>query len=128
MDSECLWGEPMGSGTYLLKNVPFFIDNVSWGDCVSAVEREGVLYFVRVVARGGHSTFRIAAKLGRFHPPVLERLDKLVREHKCLIEGVTDRLVALSVPPSADLEDVGTILEECEARGLWDFDVARLYQ
>src|SRR4051794_37589642 len=60
--AENLWAEVLGSDRFRIDNVPFYAYGVSLGDVVRADEIDGRLVFRDVVARSGHSTYRVLVK------------------------------------------------------------------
>jgi hypothetical protein len=121
--AETLWAEPLGDNLCRIENVPFHAYGISADDVVAADEREGELVFRRVVERSGHSTYRVFLREGvteespRFRA-LWQRLERL----GCSYEGATERLLAIDVPPSADISDVYEILSTGEQEGVWDFE------
>lgn len=126
---ETLWATVVGRNWYRLENTPFFYYGVSLGDVVEARWREedleeqddeddgvyGFPYFTRVVEKSGNRTLRLAlARAGQedFVPvfdlnsekvaPIFARLEEL----GCRYEGFHPYLVAINVPPEADLDAV----------------------
>ena len=84
------------------------------------------LIFLRIVSRGGHSTYRIRLPIGSDHNFFLEQwlaLEKL----GCTYEGSsasTKRLYALDIPPNANVAAVYLVLEKGEQEGIWEFEEA----
>ena len=112
---ETLWASPLGDATYVLENSPFTAYGVSWQDVVEARPDPadgGRLAFVRVARKSGHRTVRaIVARAAD-----AERLvTRPMRALGCTVEGATSTLLAIDVPPDADLGAV--------ARALTDADV-----
>jgi hypothetical protein len=118
--TETMWAEHLGTDTYRLRNIPFYVMGVSFEDVIRAREKDDELFFSKVVAPAGHSTYRVflgqatteADFLGLWEP--LERLG-------CSFEGATPRLFAIDVPPEADIYTIYGLLEKGEAAGFWDF-------
>jgi hypothetical protein len=119
-EAEWVWVEPQGDGTYVLKNAPFYANELSCEDIVRAEPEEGHLAFKGVVRRGGHSTYRIYANVGRTTPDVIALLETL-QSMPCDIERATDKLVGVDVLPEADVYKVYEILAESERAGIIDF-------
>lgn len=60
-------------GFFVLDNSPFHAFDISCGDVVRATgEESGLLDFVGVSERGGHSTYRIRLRAGEGHEKFLE--------------------------------------------------------
>lgn len=58
--TEGIWARRITYDTYRLDNIPFFVDDVSVNDVVRVIPSDEQLLVAEVVARGGHSTCRIA--------------------------------------------------------------------
>ncbi len=119
--TESMWASPAGSGRFRLENVPFYVFGVSYHDVVSAVIEEGLHAYQDVVEKGGHSTYRI------FLPEEIlaEKFDEYwdaLRTLGCTYERGTDYLIAVDVPPEADIYRVYEALEKGVGTGVWDFE------
>ncbi|HET9182933.1 MAG TPA: DUF4265 domain-containing protein [Candidatus Angelobacter sp.] len=57
--TETVWANPVGQGRFRILSNPFFSFGVSADDVVTAEEADGILKFQQVVARGGHSSYRV---------------------------------------------------------------------
>lgn len=119
-DTESVWAEPQGDGTYKIKNVPFYAKGISCEDVVEAEPQDEALVFKRVVRHNGHSTYQIYASGGRTAPDVLVLIGTLQKMH-CDIEPATDKLVGVDVLPEADIYKVYETLEDAERNGKIDF-------
>jgi Domain of unknown function (DUF4265) len=119
--SESLWAQELGFDLYRLDNSPFFAFGISYCDVVSAQEVDGLLRFLRVVERGGHSTYRIIV-----NPSVSS--ERLARSWSrlellgCTFEQGQGRLRSVDVPPSAEIDEVYQELESGVAEGVWDLE------
>jgi hypothetical protein len=119
-DREILWASPLGVD-YILLNVPLLIFGVSYRDIVSARrDQDGILTFVRVERRGGHSTYRLMltksseGRFAAFWSP-LERMG-------CRFEAVTPRFLAVDIPPRADIYAAYGLMEAGMTHGVWTFE------
>lgn len=119
--SETMWAEPLGGNRFRLRNVPFFVTGMSFGDIVAAREHNERLVVAGVVEHSGHSTYRVfvtdTVKKSDF-PRMWARLEAI----GCTYERATDRLLAIDVPGAVDVYRAYAILEEGEKHGVWDFD------
>ena len=100
--TESLWAEPLGSNLFRLRNVPFYLYGVSEQDIVKAEENDGRLVLTGIVERGGHSTYRVFLS----EQTSEEQFSKgwvSFHEMGCTHERATRRLVAIDVPPHADV-------------------------
>ena len=110
-DVETLWANPADeAGLYVLDNIPWYAYDVSLGDTIEARPgAEGMLEMVRVVRKSGNRTLRLileAADDGELTEASRALMDG-VRALGCGFEGMNRRLVALTVPPGADVVVVG---------------------
>jgi len=113
--TETLWAEALGANRFRLRNVPFFVCGLSFGDVVEVSASEGVVQ----VAPSGHSTYRIFVSEG-----VSSVEEWLSRLHALGVtyERATQRLIALDVSRDADPFRVYALLELGSAEGIWDFE------
>jgi hypothetical protein len=119
--TETMWAEEAGAQSYRLRNVPFYALGVSFRDIVRARNEEGVLIFAEVIARGGHSTYRIILAAEPDQNTFQEFWNPL-QSVGCTYESATLRLLAIDVPPEADIYQVYALLEEGESKGVWEFE------
>jgi hypothetical protein len=118
--TESLWAERLGASLYRLRNVPFYLRGVSEQDIVRVEENDGRLIVAGIIDRGGHSTYRI------FLPEQTseEQFSKdwiPLQELGCTYERARRRLVAIDVPPHADVYAVYDVLEHGEKERRWEF-------
>jgi hypothetical protein len=119
--SESLWAERLGSNLYRLRNVPFYVRGASEQDIVRAEEIEGCLTVLGIIDRGGHSTYRIFL-LAQTSEEQFSMHWIPLQELGCTYERATRRLVAIDVPPQADVYAVYDVLERGEKNGRWEFE------
>ncbi|SRR6266568_2134112 len=117
--TERLWAEPVGAGRYRLRNTPFFAFGVSTEDIVFAEERSGLLCFTGVSIRAGHSTYRVK-RTGHCGDDLWQARWEPLARLGCTYESGT--VLAVDVPPSADIYAVYELLEGGVSAGAWDFD------
>ncbi|ACG72596.1 conserved hypothetical protein [Anaeromyxobacter sp. K] len=123
---DWIWAEPLGSGRFRVESCPFFAYGVSRDDVVSAaaVEGEESPRLDDVVEKGGHRTLRLAldarAELGA--RPVQGLLERLL-EVGCTHELLRPKIVAIDVPPEADLDLVAELLQDRAREGtlVWEW-------
>jgi hypothetical protein len=119
VDWEGLWAEPVDDN-FVIQSIPFYLNDVSKGDLVSAHETENAtLEFESVLRRGGHSTFRILLAdehEGKLDEVLLE-LDRLGATSEVEIGS----LVAIDAPPENQEGITNFIAEGCR-KGYWDED------
>lgn len=123
---DWLWAEPLGSGRYRIESCPFFAYGVSRDDVVRAGGEGGAdaPELEDVIEKSGHRTLRVAldasVELGAaVVQGVLERLLQL----GCTHELLRPKIVAIDVPPEADLAAVAELLEARAREGtiLWEW-------
>lgn len=119
-ETETVWTERVGPGSYRLANVPFFAKGVSFGDVLAARMLQHDLLYESVVQRGGHSTYRIVPAGGTDHPRFRLRW-KALEALGCSYE-FAGAVVAVDVPPTTDVYQVYSLLESGAREGEWDFD------
>lgn len=122
-DIESLWAEPVGSDHFQISNVPFYAKALSFDDVVAAHEADGRLIYDHVVKRNGHSTYRVILREGiTDKSPEFRSAWAPLEDLGCTYEKATDELLAIDVPPEADIRMVYELLERGEAPGVWDFE------
>ncbi|SOO33040.1 conserved hypothetical protein [Xanthomonas citri pv. fuscans] len=124
-DVERMNAIKMKIGSYKLDNSPFYFYGISFGDIFAAAEKNGgELVFNEVVARGGHSTYRVRIPNGEGHDFFMKHWGPL-EDLGCSYEGSdvgSQRLYAIDVPPSADIFKVYELLEQGEKGEIWVFE------
>lgn len=118
--TESLWAEPVGPQTYRIKNVPFYALGVSFEDVVFANDDNNFLVFAKVDSHGGHSTYRMVVDTSR--EDKFEEFWEPLRALGCTYEEGSNRLLAVDVPPEADIYQAYKGLESGEAAGVWSFE------
>jgi hypothetical protein len=98
---ESIWGSTIDGG-YAVDNIPLYAYDLSLGDTVEAVEREGILTYTGVIGRGGHSTYRVAFPSLASEDDRRKGLEAL-RAIGCGFERGPSRMVAIDVPPETDI-------------------------
>ena len=125
VSGERVWAEPVGDGLYRLANVPWFVRGVAEGDVVRAEPPDDRSWpvFQERVQWSGYCTVRVipfsAGALHGSQEAVLEQFEPF---------GVTGEvagsypIVALSVPPDADLPAVKDRLRRGTQAGWWEYE------
>jgi hypothetical protein len=119
--TESMWAEKLGDNLYALRNVPFYARGLSYDDRVQTEIRDELRQVVKVVDRGGHSTYRIFAAAGRHSPAVNTALER-IHANGCGLEAANDKHVAIDIPPEVDVFSIYNLLDEAEKQGLWEFE------
>ena len=115
--TEVAWAERIGPLHYRLRNVLFFARGVSFGDVVRVRKSDSWPIVEEVIERSGHSTYRVICE-----PAAFERRWPTVAATGCTYERGDATLVAIDVPPEADIHRVYKALEAGESAGDWDFE------
>lgn len=134
--TETLWAEKTGEDQYRLDNTPFYAKGVSFGDTVTAKEKQGFLKYESVMKRGGHSTYRIIIDHAKVSPNKFQKYWKRFSELACTYEGGPEfqsedkklKLYALDVHPEANLDQVYAKLQAGEDEGIWEFEEGHCYE
>jgi hypothetical protein len=124
VESEGLWCEPLGDDRYRVDNTPWFVRNLAADDVVRALAGEdGVLWATEKIQWSGRLTVRIIpldnGPLRGDRQAVLDTFSPL----DVTGEGVEQYgMVALDVPPDADLRSIKDALRAGESDGRWEFE------
>ncbi|QBG84192.1 DUF4265 domain-containing protein [Xanthomonas oryzae] len=121
---ERMSGISLGEMSYKLDNSPFYFYGISFGDTFKVCENGGDLVFDGVIARSGHSTYRVRIPAGKGYDFFLEHWGSL-QDLGCTYEGSDvgpQRLYAIDVPPNADIYRVYELLEQGEKSDVWVFE------
>lgn len=112
VSTETLWCTVEGE-YYRVKNIPFFIDNLSFDDLISIGRVGNELFEIRsIVSESGNSTIWIYFKKKD------KRIIKHIVELGCGVEsGVLDDYYAINIPSEIEYSLVFDYLEECERKG-----------
>jgi hypothetical protein len=123
--TESLWALQVGVDLYELRNVPWVANGYAFGDVVRTVPGEdGEPVVVQQVEWSGRCTVRVIP-LG--DSPDEEAVHEVVHCFSGLgaeCEGALPeyRLVALDIPPTADVARIKELLRDGEARERWGYD------
>lgn len=121
---ESLWAVNLGDGTARLDNTPWFVHGVACGDIVEVEpDSEGALWAGETVRRSENCTIRLIVVKDNgsaaARQSVLEAFHKLGTTG----EGIERYgMVALDVPPEADLRRIRSLLEHGEAEEWWQWE------
>lgn len=122
VSGESVWGREVGEGLYEVDNIPFYAYGVNYRDVVRTVTDDPSLKprAVSVARRSGYRTHRI------FMPDQprdrqRELLDQL-RPYGVDVERCDDALIAISVAPDADEEELYRVLDRLEEQELLEYE------
>lgn len=120
---ESLWATENRNGLYVIDNIPFFVRDISCGDTVSVLEKDGKLFFERVVKKSLNSVLRVIT----FDPAAVPQLRAQLFNLKCESEqSHIPNLIAVEVPATTDLDLVLEFLDKGEKDQLWEYETASL--
>jgi hypothetical protein len=123
-EDEWIWAEPLGAGRFRVESPPFFAYGMSHGDVVRAEGPPDIPRVVDVERKSGHRTMRVALDPD-CSPDRSEVRGFLagVEELGCVVEMLPPKLVAVDVPPEADVGEVVRRLEDARGRGIliWEW-------
>ncbi len=129
--SERVWAYDVGNGRYRIDNVAWFVPDLAVGDIVVAREPDPDQHpvFERIESRSDHVTVRlIVFRQG----PMEGRLERAVEAFAGLgvwAEGIAQYgMVALDIPPHADLRRIHELLCQGADDGLWEWEEGRVTQ
>ncbi len=128
--TETLWAQKTKEGQYRLDNTPFYVKGVSYGDIVTAEEKEGHLKFSSVAKRGGHSTYRLIVDHAKISPIEFKKHWEKFSKMACTFEGGPEfqsedkklKVYAVDIHPEANLDKVYEQLQIGEDAGVWEFE------
>ncbi|MFC8827764.1 DUF4265 domain-containing protein [Streptomyces sp. NPDC057137] len=121
---ESLWAVDLGDGTARLDNTPWFVRGVASGDIIKMrPDDDGVLWAGETVRPSQNCTLRLIVLKddgsAAARQSVLEAFHRLGTTG----EGIERyRMVALDVPPEADLPRIRELLEHGAAEGWWHWE------
>jgi hypothetical protein len=121
---ESLWAVELGDGTVRLDNIPWFVRGVASDDILRVeVDEDGLRWAVETVRASENCTIRLIVRKDggsvAARQTVLETFHRLGTTG----EGIEQfGLVALDVPPTADLLRIRKLLEHGEAKGWWHWE------
>ncbi|WP_103502816.1 MULTISPECIES: DUF4265 domain-containing protein [unclassified Streptomyces] len=121
---ESLWAVDLGDGTVRLDNTPWFVRGVASGDIIRVrPDIGGVLWAGDTVQPSQHCTIRLI--LLKDAGSVAARQSVLEAFHRLGTTGEGNqhfRMVALDVPPQADLAGIRELLEHGARSEWWQWE------
>ncbi len=125
VSGERVWAEPLGSDSYRIENTPWFVRNIAADDIVRAVPSNDTSWpvYVKKIRWGGNYAIRIIPfRTGRLAGS-LQAVLELCAAHGAYGEGAgTYPIVALTIPPEADITRLRALLKQGQAEGWWDYE------
>lgn len=123
--TESLWAEQVAPDRFRILNSPFFVFGISADDIVSAKEKNRVLEFQNVIARGGHSTYRLFLQGGRtISSPDFQTYWKPISRHGATFENADNHFISIDITPEQNIVEIYKLFEKGELDGIWAFEEA----
>lgn len=121
---ESLWALDRGDGTVQLDNTPWFVRGVACGDVlVTHLDEEGVLWAGHVVEPSQNCTIRLIVLRDKGSGAARQSVLNAFAELGVGREGIERfGMVALDVPPEADLARVQRLLDHDVVQEWWDME------
>ncbi|WP_299537761.1 DUF4265 domain-containing protein [uncultured Streptomyces sp.] len=118
---ESLWAVNLGDGTVRLDNTPWFVRGVACDDVIRAeADDEGIRWAGETVRSSEHCTIRLIMLKDGGSAAARQSVLKVCHKLGTTGEGIEGfRMVALDVPPGADLPRIRKLLEHGAAEGWW---------
>ncbi|MER7770596.1 DUF4265 domain-containing protein [Kitasatospora sp. NPDC096140] len=121
---ESLWAVDLGDGTVRLDNTPWFVRGIASGDVIRVdVDDDGLRWAGETVHPSENCTIRLIVRKdggsAAARQTVLETFHRLGTTG----EGIEQfGMVALKVPPEADIQQIRKLLEHGEVKGWWHWE------
>jgi hypothetical protein len=124
VDVESLWAETVSGDVVRLTNVPWFVRGIANGDLVRVKpDADGVLWATEHVEWSGNCTIRVVPFSSGPLRGSRQRVLDAFEPFGVTGEGIQQYgLVALEVPPGADLAGVQRVLRAGARDGWWDYE------
>jgi hypothetical protein len=124
--TERFWAKPLGGDLYEVRNTPWYLYGLNWGDTVRCAElsTDEVPRVIDVVSRSGHKTLRVIFNHDRLTPERQDELLATLSEMHAHHERANPDLLAIDVEPQADYQAVFDFLARCTDEGLLVFEEA----
>ncbi|MCY0931872.1 DUF4265 domain-containing protein [Streptomyces sp. H27-H1] len=121
---ESLWAVDLGDGTVRLDNTPWFVRGVASGDIIKVeFDGDGVLWAGETVRPSQNCTIRLIVLTDDGSAAARQSVLEVFHRLGTTGEGIEQfRMVALDVPPKADLPRIRTLLEHGEAKEWWHWE------
>ncbi|MFE1953685.1 DUF4265 domain-containing protein [Streptomyces sp. NPDC059524] len=121
---ESLWAVDLGDGTVRLDNTPWFVRGVSSDDIIRVdLDGEGVRWAGETVESAEHCTIRLIVLKDSGSAAARESVLETFHRLGTTGEGIQRfGMVALDVPPGADLPQIRKLLEHGESEGRWQWE------
>ncbi|MFD8664871.1 DUF4265 domain-containing protein [Streptomyces microflavus] len=121
---ESLWAVDLGDGTARLDNTPWFVRGVASGDIIKVEpDSEGLLWAGETVRASENCTIRLIVLKDSGSAAARQSVLEIFHKLGTTGEGIERYgMVALDVPPQADLQRIRKLLEHGEAKEWWRWE------
>ena len=115
---ESAWAVPVGEH-FKLDNILFYAPEYSWGDIVSAENRNGELFVTGLIKESGHSTVRVIL----LNNQSVATLRRSLKKFGCDSEiSNLSFLISVDIPPEVNYSIIKKFLVEGEKVSNWSFE------
>ncbi|MGY2442975.1 DUF4265 domain-containing protein [Pseudomonas sp. SDO52101_S400] len=127
VSSESVWAERLGSGAFIVRNIPFYSKDACLDDEVLVKPgTDGEHYFERVITSSSNSTIKIVfLDAGKAHVSAV--LGSLVYIG-CTWEGMSKCFFSVNIPADVPLDEMIEKLADGEEKGWLDYEYGLLRQ
>jgi hypothetical protein len=121
---ESLWAVDLGDGTVRLDNTPWFVRGVASGDIIRVdVDEDGLRWAGETIRASDNCTIRLIVLKDDGSAAARQSVLEIFHRLGTTGEGIERfRMVALDVPPTADLIRIRKLLEHGESQGWWEWE------
>ncbi|MEU2462142.1 MULTISPECIES: DUF4265 domain-containing protein [Streptomyces] len=121
---ESLWAVDLGDGTARLDNTPWFVRGIASGDVISVQpDDDGVLWAGETVQPSQNCTIRLIVLKDEGSAAARQSVLEVFHRLGTTGEGIERfGMVALDVPPQADLLKIRELLEHGETKEWWHWE------
>ncbi|WP_433889912.1 DUF4265 domain-containing protein [Streptomyces sp. CA-111067] len=121
---ESLWAVDLGDGTVRLANTPWFVRGIASDDVIRVEsDNEGVRWARETVRASEHCTIRLIVLKDDGSTAARQSVLETFHGLGTTGEGIEQyRMVALDVPPEADLPRIRKLLEHGAAKEWWHWE------
>jgi hypothetical protein len=125
VDVEGIWSVKGDENLWRIQNIPFFVKDVSYDDVVEVERRDDELWFRSVAHKSLYSTIRLIVYDTHKEQlsPILIRLEGFGCSWE---QSHLPLLVAIGIPPDADINLVFDYLDTLEEQEIATFEVGSL--
>ncbi|MFD9573193.1 DUF4265 domain-containing protein [Streptomyces sp. NPDC059982] len=121
---ESLWAVELGDGTVRLDNTPWFVRGVASGDIIQVeLDGEGVRWAGETVRASENCTIRLIVLKDGGSAAARQSALEIFHKLGTTGEGIERYgMVALDIPPEADLPRIQKLLEHGAVEGWWHWE------